>query len=42
MSDREKVLTVVREWVWKAENDLQSAAHAVELGEMAPRRRHQF
>jgi HEPN domain-containing protein len=36
MPDREKVLTVVREWITKAENDLKTAAHTIKLGERCP------
>jgi hypothetical protein len=31
MPEREDVLTVVREWVLKAENDLKNAAHTLLL-----------
>jgi hypothetical protein len=30
--DRNKVLTVISEWVIKAENDLTTAAHTLKLG----------
>jgi len=36
MPDRENVLTIVREWVVKAENDLTTAAHALTLGPKCP------
>jgi hypothetical protein len=36
MPDREKVLAIVREWIAKAESDLTTAAHTMELGEDAP------
>ena len=36
MPEREDVLTVVREWVLKAENDLKNAAHTLLLGKECP------
>jgi len=36
MPEREDVLTVVREWVLKAENDLKTAAHTLLLGRECP------
>ena len=36
MPDRNKVLTVISEWVIKAENDLTTAAHTLKLGEDCP------
>lgn len=36
MPDPEKVLSVVREWVAKAENDLKTAAHTLKLGKDCP------
>ncbi len=36
MPDNERVLTVVREWVIRAENDLTTAAHTLELGRKCP------
>lgn len=36
MPEREKVLAVVREWMVKAENDLTTAAHTLELGDDCP------
>jgi HEPN domain-containing protein len=36
MRDRENVLTVVREWIAKAENDLTNAVHTIKLAEDCP------
>lgn len=36
MPDRERLLSVVREWVLKAENDLKAAAHTLKLKEDCP------
>ncbi len=36
MPDRDNVLSVVRDWIGKAENDLKTAAHTLELGEDCP------
>src|SRR5437016_13963878 len=36
MPDREKVLLVVREWLDKAQGDLQAAAHLLSLGPKCP------
>ncbi|MEX0815619.1 MAG: HEPN domain-containing protein [Dongiaceae bacterium] len=36
MSDREKVVAVVREWTEKAENDLKNAAHTLKMGSDCP------
>jgi HEPN domain-containing protein len=36
MPKREHVITVVREWVSKAENDLTTAAHTLKLGANCP------
>jgi HEPN domain-containing protein len=36
MREREKVLTVVGEWVEKAENDLKNAAHTLKMGANCP------
>ncbi len=36
MPERERVLTVVRGWVAKAENDLKTAVHTVKLGADCP------
>ena len=36
MPANERVLWVVREWVQKAENDLQNAVHTLKLGEQCP------
>ena len=36
MPDRNKVLTVISEWVIKAENDLTTAAHTLKLGGDCP------
>jgi len=36
MPEREKVFTVVGEWVGKAENDLKNAAHTLKLGADCP------
>jgi HEPN domain-containing protein len=36
MPERDKVLAVVREWMVKAENDLKTAAHTLELGDDCP------
>jgi HEPN domain-containing protein len=36
MPERERVLTVVRGWVAKAENDLKTAAHTLKLGAEGP------
>lgn len=36
MPDDERLVSVVREWVEKAENDLQNTAHTLELGERCP------
>jgi len=32
----ERVLHLVRQWVMKADNDLQNAVHTLELGETGP------
>jgi HEPN domain-containing protein len=36
MSDRDKVLAVVNEWVVKAENDLRNASHTLKMGARCP------
>jgi HEPN domain-containing protein len=36
MSEPNEVLSVVRQWVWKAEGDLQAAAYVLQLGEDGP------
>ena len=36
MSEVERVIAVVGEWVVKAENDLKNAAHTLEMGEVGP------
>jgi HEPN domain-containing protein len=36
MREREKVITVVGEWVEKAENDLKNAAHTLKMGTDCP------
>lgn len=36
MPEVEGVLSVVREWVVKAENDLKNAAHTLKMGEAGP------
>ncbi|MCD6416646.1 MAG: HEPN domain-containing protein [Planctomycetes bacterium] len=36
MPGSERALTVVREWVSKADNDLKTAAHTLKLGEECP------
>ncbi len=36
MPNRDAVLGVVREWILKAENDLKTAVHTLELGEECP------
>jgi HEPN domain-containing protein len=36
MREREKVITVVGEWVEKAENDLKNAAHTLKMGADCP------
>jgi hypothetical protein len=33
MPENDKVITVVHEWVIKAENDLKAASHILKLGE---------
>lgn len=37
MPENDKVITVVHEWVIKAENDLKAASHILKLGEECPR-----
>ena len=36
MPENDKVITVVHEWVIKAENDLKAASHILKLGEECP------
>ena len=36
MPDNDKILTVVREWSAKADNDLKTAAHTLKLGRDCP------
>ena len=36
MREREKVLSVVREWVLKAENDFKTAVHTLKLAQQCP------
>ena len=36
MPENDKVITVVHEWVIKAENDLRAASHILKLGEECP------
>ena len=36
MPGEEHVISVVREWVEKAENDLKNAAHTLKMGEDCP------
>jgi HEPN domain-containing protein len=36
MPDNDKILTVVREWSAKADNDLKNAAHTLKLGRDCP------
>ncbi len=36
MRDRERVLSVLREWVVKAENDFKNAVHTLKLGVDCP------
>jgi HEPN domain-containing protein len=36
MPERERITQVVREWVTKAENDLTTAAHTLQIGEECP------
>ena len=36
MRENKQALTVVREWVAKAENDLKTAVHTLKLGEQCP------
>ncbi len=36
MPERERLYAVVREWVFKAENDLANAVHTLKLGETCP------
>ncbi|MGH9891084.1 MAG: HEPN domain-containing protein [bacterium] len=36
MRDRDDVLTVVREWIAKAENDLKNATHTLKMGRECP------
>jgi HEPN domain-containing protein len=36
MPDSDKILTVVREWSAKADNDLKNAAHTLKLGKNCP------
>ena len=36
MSEPNEVLSVVRQWVWKADSDLQAATYILQLGEDGP------
>jgi HEPN domain-containing protein len=36
MPGRDAIIAIVREWIFKAENDLTTAAHTLKLGRSAP------